>query len=430
MLHQVTLHNVGVAPDMAFDFAERLNVITGDNGLGKSFILDVAWWAMTRTWPAQVNPSLVGGKMARPFLPGEASISFTLDGKTRRAATYECRYGRQEQAWLGASGRPLMPGLVLYAMADGSFAVWDPARNYWQDKGGIDVQDRMPAYVFNPSEIWNGLYVGPVDGRKCLSRGFLADVDNWRLRNGDAWKLFSAVLSALSPQGESLAVGDSMRIDLEESRDIPTIRSPYVGNLPVVYASAAMKRILALAYCLVWAWQEHLAASAMLDQLPQRQIIFLIDEIEQHLHPKWQRLVTCALMQAVQELSAGAAVQLLVTTHSPLVMTSCEDVFEAQTDRWLDLDCPASGSVTVTSRTFVRLGTPDSWLKSQAFDLPSTRSPETADLLRRAHSLLEQEPPDRSALDEMARTLAERLGPLDDDLFLWRALYLKKKEQS
>ncbi len=32
------------------ELGERLNVLTGDNGLGKSFVLDVAWWALTGTW--------------------------------------------------------------------------------------------------------------------------------------------------------------------------------------------------------------------------------------------------------------------------------------------------------------------------------------------------------------------------------------------
>jgi recombinational DNA repair ATPase RecF len=27
-----------------------MNFLVGDNGLGKSFLLDAAWWALTRTW--------------------------------------------------------------------------------------------------------------------------------------------------------------------------------------------------------------------------------------------------------------------------------------------------------------------------------------------------------------------------------------------
>ena len=30
---------------MQLELAPRINLITGDNGLGKSFLLDVAWWA-------------------------------------------------------------------------------------------------------------------------------------------------------------------------------------------------------------------------------------------------------------------------------------------------------------------------------------------------------------------------------------------------
>jgi predicted ATPase len=45
MLESLHLKNVGPAPELRFEPAERLNLITGDNGLGKSFLLDVAWWA-------------------------------------------------------------------------------------------------------------------------------------------------------------------------------------------------------------------------------------------------------------------------------------------------------------------------------------------------------------------------------------------------
>ncbi|WP_218969708.1 hypothetical protein, partial [Candidatus Synechococcus spongiarum] len=46
--------------------APRLNLSIGDNGLGKSFLLDVAWWALTRKWPRDLNPRLMSGYQARP----------------------------------------------------------------------------------------------------------------------------------------------------------------------------------------------------------------------------------------------------------------------------------------------------------------------------------------------------------------------------
>jgi len=49
MLDCLTIKNVCLAPELKLKWAPRFNIITGDNGLGKSFLLDTAWWALTRT---------------------------------------------------------------------------------------------------------------------------------------------------------------------------------------------------------------------------------------------------------------------------------------------------------------------------------------------------------------------------------------------
>ena len=59
MLKSLRLTNVGPAPTMDLEFGARLNLLTGDNGLGKSFLLDIAWWSLTRKWPAEINPKRV-----------------------------------------------------------------------------------------------------------------------------------------------------------------------------------------------------------------------------------------------------------------------------------------------------------------------------------------------------------------------------------
>jgi hypothetical protein len=50
---------VGPADRFILEPAERLTLITGDNGLGKTFLLECAWWALTGFWadrPAYPNP--------------------------------------------------------------------------------------------------------------------------------------------------------------------------------------------------------------------------------------------------------------------------------------------------------------------------------------------------------------------------------------
>ncbi|OSM02198.1 AAA family ATPase [Magnetofaba australis] len=66
MLTSLSLTNVGHVPFAEADFGEGLNILTGDNGLGKSFLLDIAWWALTRRWPQELNPGLTAGGMALP----------------------------------------------------------------------------------------------------------------------------------------------------------------------------------------------------------------------------------------------------------------------------------------------------------------------------------------------------------------------------
>ena len=56
MISRLIMSNVGPASSMELNFGSRLNLLTGDNGLGKSFLLDIIWWSMTRKWPAEVNP--------------------------------------------------------------------------------------------------------------------------------------------------------------------------------------------------------------------------------------------------------------------------------------------------------------------------------------------------------------------------------------
>lgn len=416
MLNHLQLKNIGPAPSMELNFGQRLNLITGDNGLGKSFLLDIAWWAMTRKWPSEINPRLTSGKKALPTKAQPSKINFSFTGKSSTEA-YESSYLPREEAWTGRPGRPTNPGLVFYAMADGSFAVWDPARNYWRTQDGVDVQDRIPAYVFSPSDVWDGL-LGK-DG-KPLCLGLVMDWAGWQKENSAAFESLQAVLKAMSPSDkERLTAGDLTRISLDDARDIPTIRMPYGQDVAVMHASAGMRRILALAYLLVWTWEEHCKAAKLLHEAPTNQVVFLVDEVESHLHPQWQRQIIPALLAVARTLIKKAEVQIITATHSPLVMASVEPLFDASKDAWFDLDLERK-KVVLRQRDFEKHGSAAGWLISEAFDLQSGRAIEYEALVKKAATLLEQESPDMARIGEMHSKLLEALSPTDDFLFNWR----------
>ena len=107
MLERLELANVGPAPAMTLELARRINLITGDNGLGKSFLLDVAWWALTRKWPRDLNPSLTAGYAARPTNVKEpATLRFSVRTATGGSRSYESTYSPLDEGWPGRPGRP------------------------------------------------------------------------------------------------------------------------------------------------------------------------------------------------------------------------------------------------------------------------------------------------------------------------------------
>ncbi len=390
MLQYLHLKNVGPAPETRMDLSARLNLITGDNGLGKSFLLDIAWWALTRSW---------AGYQARPHLDAKkASIGFSFESRSKQHE-YESDFDRRQQIWRGKVGRPANPGLVLYAQVDGGFALWDPARNYWRTVGGKDQQDRPAAYLFRPQEVWDGLERDGVP----LCNGLVRDWASWQKEQGHPFQLLKAALKVMSPSiDEPLEPGELTRISLDDVRDMPTLRMPYGEEAPIVQASAGMRRIAALVYLLVWAWEEHQRAAKLLGDPPSRQIIFLVDELDTHLHPRWQRVVLRALLDVVGQLMTGgdAKVQVIAATHSPLVLASVEPYFDEEEDSLWHLRL-ADERVVLEREAWAKQGDVLGWLVSETFGLAQARSVEAEEAVEAAEAFMRH---DLAALPKGLRT--------------------------
>src|SRR5262249_23516531 len=114
MLKSLKLHGIGPVKDLSASFGDRLNVVTGDNVLGKSFLLDIACWSLTGSGP--------GGRVALPEPQAKKespTIAYHLAGKKGATkAPKTATYDPHTQAWVRPAGRPTTPGLVLYAAVD------------------------------------------------------------------------------------------------------------------------------------------------------------------------------------------------------------------------------------------------------------------------------------------------------------------------
>lgn len=410
MLKSLSLQGVGPAREIGpLEFGTRLNLLTGNNGSGKSFLLDVAWWALTGSWADR--PA-----WPRSDYDSEPRIVAQVRGQAK-IATLKAHFSGG--AWVVGKGRPAMPGLVLYFRVDGRFALWDPAQHYWRRNRakGVDDPNRPDALHFSPNELWNN--VTSEEG-KTLCRGLIEDWVTWQQTESSEFTALKAVLNELSPSSrEKLEPGRPLRVWLDDIRLHPTLQLPY-GTTPVTLASAGMQRVLMLAYLLIWAWHGHVEASKLVKQAPKQTIVVLFDEPETHLHPEWQRRILPSLLRAIQALDSDLSVQLFVSTHSPLVLASLEPEFSEDDgrDRLFNLALDESNhGIAVETSPFVKRGDTVNWLVSEVFGLEQARSVPAEQAIEAAERFMRGDPganpPGLRTFKQIDRELLRVLGDHD-----------------
>ncbi len=223
------------------------------------------------------------------------------------------------------------------------------------------------------------------------------------------------MLAKLSPHpDEVITPGTPRRVSIEDARDIPTIVLPY-GTVPVTHASAGMRRVLALAYVLVWTWYEHTEAARLQNRPPLDELVLLIDEVDAHLHPTWQRVILPALFEVFPEIERSLRVQVLASTHAPLVLASVETIFDEERDQLLHFAL-RDGRIAVEPIPWAKQGDAVNWLVSEAFGLQQGRSREAERAIEAAEAFMRgaPAPPNLDTRDKIHAELLRVLPGHDD----------------
>jgi len=330
--------------------------------------------------------------------------------------SFHARYDWDRQEWEAPPKRDVVTALAVYARHDSSFAIWDPAR----PESAQNLRDASPQHLsLSREEVWSGVGAFVPSDRIC--NGLIADWVLWQVGGDRYAQQFSALvecLRTLSPsEEEQLTVGEPMR--LRGAQEIPTLAMPY-ASVPITIASAAVKRVAALAYMLVWTWFEHARNASATRRPTQRALVLLVDEVEAHLHPRWQRLIIPAIMEVVKQLAPGVAVQVHLATHSPLVMASAEAIFDERTDDLHHLTIDDQKHVTLEELKFVKRGTADAWLMSDVFGLGQPRSQGAERAINDAKTLQLANSPSEQAVKDVNARLLQHLAPDDDFWPRWR----------
>ena len=182
-------------------------------------------------------------------------------------------------------------------------------------------------------------------------------------------------------------------------------RDVYLGSLPDGHVSM-MTLVLDM---LGWA-----TLKGLKDQKNKMSGIILIDEIEQHLHPSWQKYIIRQLHNVFPNL------QFIVTTHSPLCVIGTANLPSAdEVSSLLVLrqeDDHIKGQDKIQPPRGKRA---DQVLTSYLFDLETTRSVDTLQRIERYSALLAKtslSKTEKSELETIKVKLKEELGSAETEL--------------
>jgi hypothetical protein len=404
-LAQLKLSEVGPASSFEVSFGSRLTVIAGDNGLGKSFLLDAAWWAITGVWP---------GKAAFPFFSNpkqtKPSLEFGMRSSSNNILLGSSSFDWSNHSWVPQGPRPSVSALCIYAQVDGSFSVFDKTRARTQ------VGNQAAVNKFSSNDAWNGK-PGQIEG-------LIRDWVGWQLADDqEVFSMLKRVIEHLSPEDlGDFTPSEPVRIP-GDPRRMPTLRHRY-GDVPIVYSSAGVQRILLLAYQIIWSWQEHILAAEQVGDSSFSKIVIILDELEAHLHPKWQRLILPALMSIGKLLSENLEMQVIVATHSPLVLASIEGDFSHESDILNHLTIRDS-KVVLEPLTFQKYGDISSWLTSPVFGLQHARSRDGEKAIESAKKIQLSETQNTEDVHNASKVLLRYLSP--EDPFWPRWTFFAKK---
>lgn len=393
----LALHEIGPFNDLRLNFLpiasqerdERkaeIHLFTGPNGCGKSTLL----YALAGIFDAQSSASLIGKR----FRGASSKVEYVIAGR-------ESGYGNSppDQPAIPSFAGLRQRSITLVSLLPG-FQTISPAFSY---SGQRTIQN-VPIHSIQPlsiSPFENALSFGSNSRPELFQQWIANNRAQAALAQADGntaeAKLYDKALRRISN-----LIKDICELDVEFRLE----RSPLAVSLRVDGKTTQFDVLPdGLKSIISWIGDLSLRLEAVPWSKPKddvflQPIILLLDEIDIHLHPRWQRRI----LPAVQKLLPNA--QIFVSTHSPFVVGSVEDAWVYR----LPEPGKTSGPITVE-------GVPSSAGKSyrlileDVFGIGEEFDVETEELFTdfyAARASFLKSPVDPAQLQTIARELSER----------------------
>lgn len=316
-IKELRLLNYRVFDDKKFLFSDSFTVVAGINGQGKTALLDALALLSSRFLPL-ISPSRSPYRMIRPSELHRDADEARLSMKVNCAGfpiEYELFYTRESRKIKSTQlSEPLREEIRR--------AYFDPSRAddaapiavyYTTDRAGYRLPKKLPNEVPRGQAI---AYTGALFNRIIDFKDFMARYRATIVLENEQRSENSCYLGASAAE----AITSALQVFLDEFANLRVEEAPLrlvidKGNVPLdlPQLSDGERSFLAVVCDLC---RRLALANPLLANPLHGDGIVLIDELELHLHPTWQREIVEKLRHTFPNI------QFIGTTHSPFIIQS------------------------------------------------------------------------------------------------------------
>ena len=341
-LKRLTLANFRVFEQATFDFQPGMNLLVGINGTGKSSVLDALRMVLAacvglKHLPFAADDLTVGHDDLTCEIHFTNGSSYAFRGKRRPSSSVgfptveRVNSGWSRETYEEIEGIPEQPVAVYFS----------PLRAFL-----TDVDHKALPNSDSASEQASAYAEALSASRKLQAREFVKWMRTQNLRS----RLDTDPIATRSLQTLQKIVPQFLenytRIE-DGPRSTPTLLDQNGNPLSIKQLSDGERGLLALIFDLMYYLSQ--ANPKLDDPLRDGEAIVLIDELDLHLHPRWQRTIVEKLTTTFPNC------QFIATTHSPQIIGECDPA-------GLILLTKEDGKVVVTQGGHQGFGLDSSWI--------------------------------------------------------------------
>lgn len=309
-IEKLHIKNIGPFKEAIIEFATEYNevtgeqpvtIITGMNGAGKSIVIDA------------IRAALSGQQLERDIVADinyfSIEMNVILNGNTQWLSTSTLQNGHIQNV-----DHNIWKPLVIGYDVPGPVNNW--VIDYWSSKSPSDSFKITNMTTIQHEKALMGVMLGNKSNLDLIN--FICHIDYLRTSEMPAEKELGNIMYEKMKDVINQCLDNGQFKYVRRTDMTPIIEQ---NGIELSFEKLSSGNLFLIEHLLLLMCKMY--SISILNQLPPKQIfgipgLLLIDEIETHLHPKWQKKILGIIRSLFPNL------QIILTTHSPFVVASMD----------------------------------------------------------------------------------------------------------